>query len=321
MSEDGLFTFAYHIPLFLKSLEVERRCSVHTRAAYENDLRQFSAYLSQSFSEENPSLDLFTRPIIRGYLARLVGDRFSPRSISRKLATLRAFAKFLMRSETLKNNPTLNIASPKLDRRLPDYLTRSEILKILQLPDKKSVEGLRNYVILELFYATGVRVSELIELRIRDVQFSQGTIRVKGKRAKERVLPMGNRVARDLSSFLDRIAGQGEYSGGYDDYIFKRDDGEKFSRQQIARIVGMYIKRVSTKEKAHPHALRHTFATHLLDEGADLMSVKELLGHSNLSTTQIYTHVSAEHLKKIYNKAHPRAGSEDRKDRKSKKGR
>jgi integrase/recombinase XerC len=313
MTIDRVQTFAHHVPLFLKFLEVERRCSVHTRSAYENDLRQFITYLADKYSNDMPTLDFFARSTIRGYLAHLVSAHFSPRSITRKLASLRAFAKFLVKTEAITCNPTMNIASPKLDKRLPDYLTKTEMLKILQLPDTSSVEGMRDYIILELFYATGVRVSELVDLRIKDVQFEQGTVRVKGKRLKERVIPLGRRAAEDLSTFLQMVAEKREYSVEFNDYIFQRDRGEKFTRQQIARIVSIYIKRVSNKEKAHPHALRHTFATHLLDEGADLMSVKELLGHSNLSTTQIYTHVSAEHLKRIYNRAHPRAGSEDKK--------
>lgn len=290
---------------FMRHLNAERHSSANTKLAAQNDLSQFVEFLSERYKTDQPELSLLTRAAIRGYLSTLVRKGFSPRSIGRKLSMLRTFSKYLVREEAITVNPTLAIASPKLDRRLPDYLSQKEIKAILSLPDTQTKDGLRDLVILELFYATGVRVTELAGLRIHDVNMKEGTIRVIGKRKKQRVVPMGDVVRRDLQAYLK--LGEELERTEYGNYIFVKENREPFTRQQIAYIVRSYISRVADIDKAHPHALRHTFATHLLDEGADLMSVKELLGHTNLSTTQIYTHVSAEHLKKVYKKAHPRA--------------
>lgn len=292
---------------FHRYLEKERHSSVNTRLAVESDLSQFLGYLGERYKIEQPDLRLFTRASIRGYLSTLVRAELAPRSVGRKLSVLRTLARYLVREGAIDINPTLAIASPKLDRRLPDFLSQAEIKAVLSLPDVDTYEGLRDLMILELFYATGVRVSELVRMRIKDINLENGTVRVLGKRKKERVVPMGNIVRRDLSRYFklrEEIEGQ---MPEYSDYLFVKEHKSPFTRQQIARIVRYYIRRVAGDEKAHPHALRHSFATHLLDEGADLMSVKELLGHSSLSTTQIYTHVSAEHLKKVYKQAHPRA--------------
>ncbi len=291
----------------MRYLNAERHSSLNTKLAAQNDLNQFIQYLSERYKITPPELTLFTRAAIRGYLSTLVRRGLSPRSIGRKLSVLRTFSKYLVREDAIPINPTLAIASPKLDRRLPDYLSQTEIKAVLSLPDSRTKDGLRDLVILELFYATGVRVTELAGLRTKDINAKDGTIRVIGKRQKQRVVPMGNVVCRDLQAYLKLREDTETEIAEYGDYIFVKENRAPFSRQQIAYIVRSYIRRVADIDKAHPHALRHTFATHLLDEGADLMSVKELLGHANLSTTQIYTHVSAEHLKKVYKQAHPRA--------------
>jgi len=297
----------YWIPRFIKYLEIEKRSSIHTRNAYEKDLYQFLEFLKERYQNATPGLDLFTRFTIRGFLSYMVEKKYTPRSTSRKLATLRAFSRYLVREEFLKVNPTINIASPKLNKKLPQFVTKSEIKALLNLPEVNTFEGLRDLLIIELFYATGIRVTELVNLRVKDLNFNAGTLSILGKRNKRRVLPLGNSLLKDLQNYLKERAEHDNTKPEYNDYIFVKKYKEPFTRQQIAQIVNKYINKIADNEKAHPHALRHTFATHLLDEGADLMSVKELLGHSNLSTTQIYTHVSAEHLKRIYKKAHPRA--------------
>jgi integrase/recombinase XerC len=289
---------------------VERRASEHTVAAYRNDLEQFAAYLCRRFRCEHPDLASFTRQAIRGYLSFMVNEKYTARSSARKLATLRAFAKYLIRENSISLNPTLNIASPKLNKRLPVVLTKDEMSLILNLPDRNTFEGFRDRLILELFYATGLRVSELAQLRLKNLQFSDETMRILGKRNKIRIVPMGRTVAGHLKEYLALFEPAMGYRLEHSDFIFVKHIKVPFTRQQVAEIVRSFVKQVANKEKAHPHALRHTFATHLLDEGADLMSVKELLGHSSLSTTQIYTHVSAEHLKRIYNANHPRAKEE-----------
>lgn len=295
------------IPVFLRFLEVERHSSTHTRDAYEKDLLQFCHYLKTRYDVDEPTLEHMTKHSIRGFLSYLLQQKYASRTVARKLAALRTLSKFLIRENALESNPTLNIATPKLKRKLPDYLSMDEMKALLQLPDIESFEGLRDFLILELFYATGMRVSELAGLRLREIRFDESVIRIHGKGNKVRVVPMGARVRQDLQRYLDKRQHQHENDLEFSDYIFVKDNKEPFTRTQIAYLVRKYVKRVASSEKAHPHALRHTFATHLLNEGADLMSVKELLGHTNLSTTQIYTHVSAEHLKQIYKKAHPRA--------------
>lgn len=295
---------------FIHYLRVERRASEHTVAAYRNDLDQFAGYLCQRYHCAQPDLSCFTRPAIRGYLSFMVNEKYTARSNARKLATLRAFAKYLIRENLISLNPTLNIASPKLDKRLPTILSKDEMTSILELPGRDTFEGLRDRMIMELFYAAGLRVSELAQLKVKNLQFSDETMRILGKRDKTRIVPMGRTVAGHLKEYLAMFTTAMGYRLEHSDFIFVKQARVPFTRQQVAQIVSSYMKKVANKEKAHPHALRHTFATHLLDEGADLMSVKELLGHSSLSTTQIYTHVSAEHLKKIYNKSHPRAKEE-----------
>ena len=298
---------AYLIPRFIRYLEVERRSSPHTLQSYETDLRQFERFLRESRPRQTPDLQHYTRSSVRGFLSFLVRGKFSSRTVARKLAALRAFSRYLLRENVMEVSPTLNIATPKISRMLPDYLTVAEMKALLQLADTETLDGMRDQLILELFYATGIRVSELTQLTVENVRLTEGVIRVTGKRKKTRIIPLGEQVRHDFEQFLKKRA---EIEGApleFRDYIFVKNNKEPLTRMQVAQIVKKYIMRVAGKEKAHPHALRHTFATHLLNEGADLMSVKELLGHENLSTTQIYTHVSAEHLKRIYKQSFPRA--------------
>jgi len=295
------------IPRFVRYLDVERRCSANTMEAYEKDLFHYHAYLQERYCTEKPTFDLFSRASIRGFLGHLTSNKYSARSVARKLAAIRSFAKYLIREDVLQINPTLNIATPKFSKKLPKYLSEGEVKALLQLPDTTTFAGLRDFMILELFYATGIRVSELAGLKIEHIRFDESVFRITGKGQKTRLVPMGQRIEHDLNDFLKKRESEENRSLEFQDFIFVKNNNEPFTRGQIAVIVQKYIRRVADKEKAHPHALRHTFATHLLNEGADLMSVKELLGHASLSTTQVYTHVSAEHLKKIYKKAHPRA--------------
>jgi integrase/recombinase XerC len=298
---------AYLIPRFIRYLEVERRSSPHTLQSYETDLRQFERFLMESRPLQTPDLQHYTRSSVRGFLSFLVRGKFSSRTVARKLAALRAFSRYLLRENVMEVSPTLNIATPKISRMLPDYLTVAEMKTLLQLADTETLDGMRDQLILELFYATGIRVSELTQLTVENVRLTEGVIRVTGKRKKTRIIPLGEQVCHDFEKFFKKRAEIESALLEFHDYIFVKNNKEPLTRMQVAQIVKKYIMRVAGKEKAHPHALRHTFATHLLNEGADLMSVKELLGHENLSTTQIYTHVSAEHLKRIYKQSFPRA--------------
>ncbi|MBN2357738.1 tyrosine-type recombinase/integrase [candidate division KSB1 bacterium] len=293
---------------FDRYLQVERHGSIYTRKAYINDIGQFILYVQQRLSQSQANLNSFTRATLRGFLAHLVRSGYTPRTVARKLATLRSFARYLVRESAIIANPTLNITSPKLPKRLPHFLTRHEMQSLLALPAVDTFSGLRDRLILYLFYTTGVRISEAANLQVQDIQFWDGTLRVKGKRDKVRLLPMGRGLTQLLQNYLDLRRSQVIKSTRSAEFVFVDDRGEPYTRQQLARLIQGYIRRIADPKKAHPHALRHSFATHLIDEGANIMSVKELLGHASLSTTQIYTHVSAEHLRRIYKQAHPRAG-------------
>jgi integrase/recombinase XerC len=292
---------------FLRYQEVERNASPHTLEAYGNDLAQFIQHLALADRLDQLGAELFTKQSIRSYLAGLAHQRYEAASIRRKLATLRSFAKFLLREDGLTLNPTLNIAAPKGAKRLPDFLTETEVKTLLQLPDPATPTGRRDQLLVKLFYATGVRISEAAELKISDLRFDDNVIRVTGKGRKVRMLPMGGEVKKALVNFIQEYNGKEIKELDSRGYVFVREDGQPFTRQQMASILHSYMCRAADPSKAHPHALRHSFATHLLDAGADILSVKELLGHASLSTTQVYTHVSAERLKKVYRQAHPRA--------------
>ncbi len=303
-------TLPYWIQRFALSLEVERNCSIHTRQGYLRDLGQLEAYLAGRYSRETPTVEALSRASVRGFLSHLLRHGYAARSIARKQATLRSFARFLVRESAIAVNPLLAVHSPRLPKRLPDFLTREEVQQLLQLPAVDSFSGLRDSLILKLFYATGVRISEAAGLRRGDVQLWEGTLRVHGKRDKTRLLPLGHHMTQILQEYLrlrDSVAARNPHSS---DFVLLTDEGTPFTRQQLARLIRGYMLRIADKRKAHPHALRHTFATHLLDEGADILSVKELLGHASLSTTQVYTHLSAEHLRRVYRQAHPRAEEE-----------
>lgn len=288
-------------------LQVEKNSSVHTRRAYVEDLRQFILYLSKRYQTSVPELSLIERPAIRGYLSTLVHQGYAARSVARKLATLRAFSRYLVRQSALSSNPVRAIRSPRQPKRLPVFLSEDEMRRLLAVPDACQFAGLRDLLALKLFYATGVRISEAIALKLADVQVWEGTLRVHGKRDKTRIVPLGRKVIETVRLYLPQREQLLIQKAVHSEYLFIQEDGTPFTRQQLALIISGYLLRIADKNKAHPHALRHSFATHLLDEGADIMSVKELLGHASLSTTQIYTHVSAEHLRRVYKQAHPRA--------------
>jgi len=303
-------TLPYWIQRFAHTLEVERHCSAHTRQGYLADLTQWRDYLCERFQTDPPGIALMTRAAVRGFLSSLLRQNYSPRSIARKLATLRSFARFLVRESVLPANPLFALRSARLPKRLPDFLTREEIRKVLQLPQGESFAACRDSLILKLFYATGVRISEAAGLQVADLQLWDGTVRVLGKRGKTRLVPLGRHMIQLVQEYLPQRQVVARQHAGAGDTLLLSDAGQPYTRQQLARLIRSYLLRVVGPEKAHPHALRHSFATHLLDEGAEILAVKELLGHASLSTTQIYTHVSAEHLRRVYQQAHPRAEEE-----------
>jgi site-specific recombinase XerD len=225
------------------------------------------------------------------------------RSINRRLSALRSFFRFLTRDGYLKNNPILMLQSPKLDKHLPQFMTEEEVIKLIEsaLPkDEKDLMSLRDRAILETFYSTGMRISELVGLNVLDLDFIGGIAKVMGKGRKERVVPVGDIASRAIRKYLDKRKGNEEA-------IFLNKSGRRITTRGVRGIVLKYIKKAGIKQGVSPHTLRHSFATHLLNRGADLRTVQELLGHANLSTTQIYTHLTTEKLKNVYDKAHPHA--------------
>jgi len=289
-------------------LEIERNYSLHTLRSYENDLAQFAEFLA-SETGGAVEIDHVTHRSIRSYLGYMLEVGFSKKSIARKLAAIRSFFSFLVRIGVLQKNPARAIATPKLEKRLPSFLDEASMAKLMEVPNPSTIRGLRDRAILELFYSTGMRLSELVNLRLGDIDFSKEIVKIHGKGGKQRIVPLGRKAKEALRQYL---AGRHKlFSGGTTaadrGIVFLTVRGRKIYPKAVHLIVHKAIQAVSETEKKSPHVLRHTFATHLLDRGADLRAVKELLGHESLSTTQLYTHVTVDRLKKVYAQAHPKA--------------
>lgn len=292
---------------FLHYLRAERRYSDHTTKSYRTDLSQFILYLEDQIFEDKVCLLSVDKNNIRQYIEELYVYGLNKRSISRKLSSIKSFFKYLQRIRKIEHNPVIEIHSPKLDKPLPTVLDEDEIDKLMDLPDKTEFNGIRDKAILELFYGCGIRLSELIQLKMKQFQLNNHYIIVEGKRNKERILPIGNKAAQALNKYLE-IRTQIDKEKGSSELVFLTSKGRSLYPLAVQQMVKKYLQKISEQDHLSPHVLRHSYATHLLDRGADLLAVKELLGHSSLSTTQIYTHVSMDRLKKVYHKAHPRSG-------------
>lgn len=286
---------------FFRFLEGERGVSVHTLAAYRRDIHQFAQFVR---ADGLATWDGVTTAVARRYVAHL-SRRYAPAAIARNLSALRSFFRFLYREGAVSRNPLALIAAPKQPRRLPKFLTPHEISAVLRAPDVATPLGMRDRALLEVLYATGMRVGELVSLRLRDVAI-RDELRVIGKGRRERLVLLGVAAQEALRRYLGQ--GRPPLVRGHDpDVVFLNARGGPLSDRGVRVVVDRHIRAVAFDRRVSPHVLRHTFATHLLDGGADLRSVQELLGHVNLSTTQIYTHVSRDWLKRVYDKAHPRA--------------
>ncbi len=301
-----------HINDFLKYLYLERRYSANTIKSYETDLRQFHEFLVNHFGTNRIFWNVIDKKILRYFLIHLQEKNISRRSVARKLATLKSFFRYLLKQNVIKKNPATLVKMPRFEKKLPEYLTSEEINRLLRLPDFRTFEGLRDLAIIELFYGTGMRLSELINLTIQQVDFKEHLIRVIGKGNKERIIPFGGSAQNILERYL---AIRPQFADKMVDNIFVLKTGQKMYPMAIQRLITKYLSQVSQIQKKSPHILRHTYATHLLNAGADIRVVKDLLGHENLSTTQVYTHLSIEHLKNIYNQAHPGASKKSSKNR------
>ena len=293
-----LINMKRYIDKFKNYLALEKNYSVHTIKNYFIDLNEFSEFLSGKNVQD---VDYLT---VRKFLAHLRQRQISKRSVARKLSALRTFFRFLQRDGYTKNNPVASVSTPKLDKKLPIFLDEKSALKLVTAPNKNTFQSARDRAVLETLYSTGIRVGELVGIDIDDVDIISGVVKVLGKGRIERIAPCGDKaisVIREYLKYRNVKMRQDKKA------LFLNKSGKRLSDRSVRRIVDKYIKDVGTKEHISPHTLRHSFATHLLNRGADLRSVQELLGHKNLSTTQIYTHVTMERLKSVYDKAHPRA--------------
>ncbi|MBI5022246.1 MAG: tyrosine recombinase [Ignavibacteriales bacterium] len=296
---------------YLRYLSSERNYSPHTIAAYQDDLTHFIGYLRESWSENKIDPTNINQTTIRNYLGNIVESGLGNRTIARKLSAIRSFLKYLVKLNKITTNPCANIITPKLPKKLPLYLDEQAIMRMMELPDISTNTGQRDRAILELFYSTGMRFGELISLKTTDIDFKNNTVKVLGKGRKHRIIPIGSKAKEAIKRYL--TIRESFYTKHTDDLsrklLFLSPRGKMYSVKSrgVYDIVNKYIGLVSEIERKSPHILRHSFATHLLNRGADLRAVKELLGHENLSTTQLYTHVTVDRLKRIYEKAHPKA--------------
>lgn len=285
---------------FLSYLTVEKGSSKHTLASYKKDLHQFSKSL------KDKSIFDVSRSDISHYLARL-SQKFSATSVARKISALKSFFHFLLREGYLKRDPTKEIKLPKLPKRLPKALTFGEVFKLLAGGDvEKTYLWPRDLAILELLYATGLRASEVVSLNLNDVNLEVSFVKCTGKGEKERIVPVGKKAIQALKDYLSKLRSK-IVKNDKVVALFLDKNGTRLSRQGLFNLIKKYTDAAGISRRTSPHTLRHTFATHLLERGADLRSVQEMLGHANISTTQIYTSVSRERLKKIYSQSHPRA--------------
>lgn len=294
---------------YLTYLAKERQYSPHTVTAYQNDLRQFLEFLDLHFSGTQYALESIDNVTVRLYLGELLDRGLTKKSIVRKLAAVRSFFTYLVRQSIARYNPAASIGTPKLGKRLPLFLDEGSMEKILAAPDRSNRNGIRDAAVMELLYSTGIRLGELLRLNLEDVDFENRTIKVLGKGSKQRVVPFGKKASDALRTFLNkRQEFINRNTRGEDRRaLFLSVGGKRIYAKAVHLIVKRYIGQVSEIEKKSPHIIRHTFATHLLNRGADLRAVMELLGHESLSTTQLYTHVTVDRLKKTYRLAHPKA--------------
>ncbi len=292
---------------FLEKIEHERGFSEHTLRAYHKDLLQFDNFLK---TEKRVDLKDVNHLLLRKFLAVLRSKKYSKTTIARKLASIRSFFKYLIQEGELVSNPFEALRTPKLDKKLPHFLSISDVGVLLKTPDHTTLSGLRDMAILETLYSTGVRVSELVGLDDNDIDYFGGMIKVLGKGKKERLVPIGTHAIKAIKEYNNlklkdmKFKSKGVSAGGP---LFLNKLGNRLTARSVARSLDKYLKMSGINLLTSPHTFRHSFATHLLDEGADLRSVQEMLGHSNLSTTQVYTHISTERLKSVYEKSHPRS--------------
>ncbi len=288
-----------HADRFLNFLEAEKNASPHTIKNYRSDLREFFEFLGNSCSLRD-----INYLAIRKFLAFLKEKEDLKSTMSRKLACLKSFFKYLTREHLVEANPASSIVTPKRDRRLPSFLELNETERLIEAAEGEAWEIKRDRAILETLYSSGIRVSELVGLDTPDIDLLSGLLKVRGKGKKERIVPIGSCADETIKAYRDSLPNRLSQSATP---LFINHRGTRLTDRSVRRIILKYARKAQLQKKVSPHTLRHSFATHLLDRGADLRSVQELLGHEHLSTTQIYTHVTAKRLREVYDQAHPRA--------------
>lgn len=284
---------------FLRHLEKEKRYSIHTVSGYKGDLEEFEQYCERYFEE---SIQNVNHKVIRSWFAQLIEEDYKPRTIHRKASSLKSYYKFLIVNGELETNPMTLVPLPKLNKQLPKFVEEVSLRKLLdEIPFPENFEGKRDHLIIELFYLTGIRSSELINLHVTSVDFSLKQLKVLGKRNKERFIPLTDQILETIKKYLTyRNSDEGNH-------LFVTSKNKQLYPKLVYNIVNKNLAKVTTLTQKSPHVLRHSFATHMLNNGAELNSIKELLGHASLSATQVYTHNSMEKIKSIYKQAHPRA--------------
>lgn len=298
---------------FMQHLKYEKNSSAHTLRNYESDLVQFYDYVAPpAKTGERRAVNVrdIDHLTIREYMASLYEKKKKKSSIHRKVATLRTFFRYLCREGVMESNPAQLVSSPRVERTLPNHLTMEQMVRFIESPDLETLLGKRDRAILELLYASGLRVSELVGLNLMDIDFTNLTVRVKGKGRKERMVPFGNHALQALQDYLvvrGELLIEAEPDKVDPAAVFMNYQGTRITTRSVGRMVDKYVKICADVHHISPHSLRHSFATHLLDNGADLRAIQELLGHARLSTTQQYTHVSTDKLMQVYDKAHPKA--------------
>lgn len=292
-----------YLEKFFSFLEIEKNYSIHTIINYKSDLLELAEFL------QDKPLDKIEYGDFRRFLAQLRSNQYKPRTIARKLSAIRSFFQFLQREGYIKENPAVLLVTPKLDKSLPKFLSEPEMVQLIESPgagenNENPLANMRDQAIFETLYSCGLRVSELVGLNVEHIDFIGNVVKVMGKGKKERIVPIGDKALKQIRQYL---ASREKQSPANERAVFLNKNGRRLTDRSVRNIINKHLLKTCVKMKVSPHVLRHSFATHLLDRGADLRSVQELLGHVNLSTTQIYTHISTEHLKSVYEKAHPHA--------------
>jgi integrase/recombinase XerC len=291
---------------FLRHLGLEKNASAHTVKSYREDLTQAVGFFRERAGASVRPNQMTTR-LLRAFLAWLHDQGYARTTISRRVAAVRSWCRFLCRQGILDKNPADGLRGPKLDRKLPHFLNKADVEHLVAAPTADSGLGLRDRAILETLYSAGLRVSELVGLELGDIDLAEGVATVRGKGKRERLALVGTAAKQAITLWLDARAGLLEGIGRRSEAVFLNKNGTRLSTRSVGRLLLKYLKQTGLDPRTTPHTLRHTFATHLLDAGADIRGVQELLGHKNLTTTQIYTHVSTQRLQDSYRKAHPRA--------------